>query len=220
MLPRPPKIPTILEPMTLLCFEDEAEIRNAAIAEVITTEPIQAHNLDISGVRLTSADLYKSRLNKFRAQDLVVSGGDFSVVNFSNSTFIRTEFSSVRLTGTNFTECTFEDVVFNGCKLDMATLRYAKFKRVIFRDCEFLETDFSGSTFEHAVFDTCTVDKVRFDQCTVKSLDLTSSTIIELNGWSSLRNTVINQIQLIEVSPYLAYELGIKIAAEEQDSIG
>jgi len=218
MLPHPPKILKSLEPISLQNFEDEIELKNVSLNEASAESPISARNVDISGARFTAVDLYQFRLNKFRAEDFTITGGDLSVVNFSNSTFIRTEFTSTRLTGTNFTECMLEDVVFTSCKLDMATLRYAKFKRVIFRGCDFSETDFSGSSFEHVTFDACTIDKVRFDQCAIKSLDLTTSTIVELYGWSSLKNVIINQIQLIEVSPYLAHELGIKILADESDT--
>ena len=144
MNPKKPIISTELEAMTVIDLQEEAELVGLELYDAVLGNPIHAQNINVSGCKFNNVDIYESRLQKFRANDFIAERGDMSVVNYSNSTFIRSEFISIRLTGTNFTQTTFLDVVFSSCKLNMANFRYSKFKRVLFVDCEISEADFSG----------------------------------------------------------------------------
>jgi len=211
MNPKKPIISTELEAMTVIDLQEEAELVGLELYDAVLGNPIHAQNINVSGCKFNNVDIYESRLQKFRANDFIAERGDMSVVNYSNSTFIRSEFISIRLTGTNFTQTTFLDVVFSSCKLNMANFRYSKFKRVLFVDCEISEADFSGSSFELVVFENCTIEKVRFEQCTVKSLDVSESQISDTFGWLSMNNVTISPVQLIEISPLIAQEIGLQI---------
>jgi|GEM_PF-5848776 len=211
MNPKKPIISTELEAMTVIDLQEEAELVGLELYDAVLGNPIHAQNINVSGCKFNNVDIYESRLQKFRANDFIAERGDMSVVNYSNSTFIRSEFISIRLTGTNFTQTTFLDVVFSSCKLNMANFRYSKFKRVLFVDCEISEADFSGSSFELVVFENCTIEKVRFEQCTVKSLDVSESQISDTFGWLSMKNVTISPVQLIEISPLIAQEIGLQI---------
>lgn len=211
MNPKKPNISTELEAMTVIDLQEEAELVGLELCDAVLGNPIHAQNINVSGCKFNNVDIYESRLQKFRANDFIAERGDMSVVNYSNSTFIRSEFISIRLTGTNFTQTTFLDVVFSSCKLNMANFRYSKFKRVLFVDCEISEADFSGSSFELVVFENCTIEKVRFEQCTVKSLDVSESQISDTFGWLSMKNVTISPVQLIEISPLIAQEIGLQI---------
>jgi len=211
MNPKKPVISAELEAMTVIGLQEEAELVGLELYDAVLGNPIHAQNINVSGCKFNNVDIYESRLQKFRANDFIAERGDMSVVNYSNSTFIRSEFISIRLTGTNFTQTTFLDVVFSSCKLNMANFRYSKFKRVLFVDCEISEADFSGSSFELVVFENCTIEKVRFEQCTVKSLDVSESQISDTFGWLSMNNVTISPVQLIEISPLIAQEIGLQI---------
>ncbi len=211
MNPKKPDISAELEAMTVIDLQEEAELVGLELCDAVLGNPIHAQNINVSGCKFNNVDIYESRLQKFRANDFIAERGDMSVVNYSNSTFIRSEFISIRLTGTNFTQTTFLDVVFSSCKLNMANFRYSKFKRVLFVDCEISEADFSGSSFELVVFENCTIEKVRFEQCTVKSLDVSESQISDTFGWLSMNNVTISPVQLIEISPLIAQEIGLQI---------
>ena len=74
-----------------------------------------------------------------------------------------------------------------------------------------VESDFLSAILHDVQFESCTLEKTIFDQVKCKQVDLRSSELLELSGWSSLRGAIIDSVQLAAIAPYLAQELGISI---------
>ncbi|HEX6416748.1 MAG TPA: pentapeptide repeat-containing protein, partial [Candidatus Saccharimonadales bacterium] len=141
----------------------------------------------------------------------VFKGSDFSGANISSGGLNRAEFANCRLGGTDFNTTSLHDVTFRGCKLDMANFRAGDLRRVVFIDCTLIEADFIGAQLHDVSFESCTLERVAFAQAKCKNVDFRTSELYELSGWSSLKGSTIDQVQLASAAPYLAHELGITI---------
>ena len=114
----------------------------------------------------------------------------------------------------DFNKTTLHDVTFKGCKLDMANFRFSDLRRVKFVDCTLVEADFLGATIHEVTFESCTLEKTEFNQAKCKQLDLRTSELHEISGWSSLKGATIDGMQLAAVAPYLARELGLTVRSD------
>jgi uncharacterized protein YjbI with pentapeptide repeats len=107
--------------------------------------------------------------------------------------------------------CSIQDVVFKGCKLDLVNFRFAKLKNVIFRDCLVSDTDFYNAELTNVRFDKCNIEKIELSGTKNKNLDLRSSQLGSIHGSGSLKGAIIDQMQLMQLAPYLAQEIGLTI---------
>ncbi len=167
--------------------------------------------LDMSGVLLEKMGFLQAQLPRATARDMVAKQCDFSSTVLADGAFNRAEFINCRMTGVDFNKASVHDVLFRGCKLDMANFRFADVRRVQFIDCTFVESDFLNATLHDVRFESCALEKVVFDQAKCKQVDLRTSQLVELSGWSSLKGAVIDSAQLTAIAPYLASTLGIII---------
>lgn len=165
--------------------------------------------LDISGVLLEKMGFLQAQLPRVTARDMVAKQCDFSSTVLADGAFNRVEFINCRMTGVDFNKASVHDVLFRGCKLDMANFRFADVRRVQFIDCTFVESDFLNATLHDVRFESCVLEKVTFDQAKCKQVDLRTSQLVELSGWSSLKGAVIDTAQLMAIAPYLASTLGV-----------
>lgn len=205
-----PKLPTILESLSLEDFlEDDAEAGQLVGAD-LTSQSINA--LDLSGVLIDSCQFGQTSLSRISARDIRLERSDFSMASLANGAINRAECRNCRMTGTDFSKTTLHDVVFIGCKLDMANFRFSDMRRVKFVDCSMVETDFLGATLHDVTFESCSLERTVFDQAKCKLVDLRSSDLQSVSGWSSLRGAVIDSGQLAMAAPYLAQQLGLKVS--------
>jgi uncharacterized protein YjbI with pentapeptide repeats len=116
-----------------------------------------------------------------------------------------------RCSGAQFQMCSIQDVVFKGCKLDLVNFRFAKLKNVIFRDCLVSDTDFYNAELTNVRFDKCNIEKIELSGTKNKNLDLRSSQLGSIHGSGSLKGAIIDQMQLMQLAPYLAQEIGLTI---------
>lgn len=82
---------------------------------------------------------------------------------------------------------------------------------VAFVDCALRGADFYGATLEHVRFSGCELAGAEMEQCRLADVDLRSSRIAEVRGVASLRGARIDRVQLVELAPHLALELGIDV---------
>lgn len=174
-----------------------------------TKRNVQA--LEIGSVLFDRMTFLQAQLLRLVARDLIVKQSDFSSTAMADGAINRAEFSNCRMSGVDLSKTSLHDVVFRGCKLDMANLRFADIRRAKFIDCTLIETDFLGATLHDVTFESCILEKTIFDRVKCKQVDLRTSQLYELSGWSSLKGVIIDDVQLMSVAPYLANELGLII---------
>jgi len=180
---------------------------------------IDATNCHVSGLNISSVKFEKlllttAQLERINAKDFIAVSTEFSSAYLANSSINRAEFSNCRMTGVDFNKTSLHDVTLRGCKLDMANFRFADLRRVKFTDCTFVETDFLGAILHDVTFESCTLEKTVFDQVKCKLVDLRSSELIEISGWTSLKGATIDSVQLAVAAPYLANELGLIVRSD------
>ncbi|HMI09395.1 MAG TPA: pentapeptide repeat-containing protein [Candidatus Saccharimonadales bacterium] len=205
----PPQMPAQLEDATLDELLD-GDLEDVILADIDATNCLVS-GLNISGVKFEKILLTAAQLERVSAKDLVAQQTDFSATHLANGAINRASFSNCRMTGVDFSKTNLHDVIFSGCKLDMANLRFADLRRVKFVDCTFAETDFLGAILYDVTFESCTLEKTVFDQAKCKQVDLRSSELIEISGWTSLKGATIDSVQLTIAAPYLANELGLTV---------
>lgn len=201
-------MPTILEDGSL------AELLEGTLEQVQLTGDATKYNvqaLEIDSVIFDRLSLLQAQLPRIVARDLIARQSDLSSTVMADGAFNRVEFINCRMSGTDFSKASLHDVVFRGCKLDMANLRFADIRRVTFIDCTLVETDFLSATIQNVAFELCVLEKTIFDGAKCKQLDLRTSELRELSGWSSLKGAMIDPVQLTIIAPYLAHELGTTV---------
>lgn len=212
MIIRAPQIPakSSLQSQQAAAIVHEATIEQALFLHTDLVG-IKAGNLSFDECILERVLSVGAQLEKLGMSDVLLKNCDLSAAKCAESSWIRVKTDGARMVGTDISQSTIKDVVFEGCKLDMANFRFAKLTRVAFKDCSLAETDFQGAQFAHVTFENCTLTKTEFANCTLKQLDLRTSQLMDIRGWQFLKGAVIDSLQLTNVAPQLAHELGLKI---------
>lgn len=168
-------------------------------------------NMQWSEVEVKNGTFMQADLDKIQMLDVRVQQTDCTAMVVSDGSFHRVEFEKCRMDGMNAGKALFQDVVFKNCKLNLANFRFSNLRRVRFQDCSLVETDFMGAKLKDVEMIDCTIDKTIFDQVTVASLDISQSTIESLSGWRDLKGATIGSVQLVQVAPQIAHQLGLRI---------
>ncbi len=205
-----PQIPAQLETGSLEQLLSGDDLEAVAFRDVAAAARNIAA-LDIEGVVMEKVSLMQAQLLRISARDWRVDKCDLSSASLADGSVSRAEFGSCRMTGLDCSKMTLRDVVFRGCKLDLANFRYARLQRVQFVDCTLVETDFLGAALHDVAFQACVLEKTVFEQAKCTQVDLRSSELGELVGWSSLKGAAIDGLQLVTVAPYLAQTLGLVV---------
>jgi uncharacterized protein YjbI with pentapeptide repeats len=202
-----PRLASQLELATIEEFLD-GDLEDVLLQDVDATNCLVT-SLNMMGVRVEKGIFTAAQLERIGARDLAVRHCDFSAAHLASGAINRAEFNDCRMTGVDFNKTALHDVTFRDCKLDMANFRFADLRRVRFVDCLFVESDFLNATLHDVQFESCTLEKVVFDQAKCKQVDLRTSQLVELSGWSSLKGAVIDTAQLMAIAPYLAQTIGV-----------
>lgn len=206
----PPKLSSQLAQADLTEMIDDAELESAQLVD------IDAVNCNIPALDLNDALLEKmqftgSHFSRITMRDVVAKQTDFSSASLDSGSIVRVQFTNCRMMGVDFNRTSLHDVVFRSCKLDLANFRQADLRRVQFIDCTLVETDFGGSTLTSIEFQSSILEATVFSQAKCKLVDLRTSQLLNLSGWGSLKGASIDGLQLVQVAPYLAQELGISV---------
>jgi uncharacterized protein YjbI with pentapeptide repeats len=152
-----------------------------------------------------------AKLERLRANDVIMADCDLSAADCSESSWIRASLKGGRMTGWDVNKSMLKDVEFRGCKLDLANFRFAKLQRVRFSDCILTEADFMNAELCDVEFQACHLERVQFDHAKLQNVDLRTSQLIGLKGWATMKGALIDDVQLMAVAPYLAQELGLVV---------
>lgn len=168
-------------------------------------------NLSLDESVLEKVLLLEAKLDKISLLDVVMKSCDLSAAKCSESSMIRARFDGGRLIGVDLSRSTLKDVIFEDCNLNMANFRSAKLMRVHFINCTMHETDFQMAELRDVAFQASSLEKVEFAHCKLRNVDARSSRLFDIRGWQSLHGLIIDPVQLTEIAPQLAVELGLLI---------
>jgi uncharacterized protein YjbI with pentapeptide repeats len=165
----------------------------------------------IEEARLATLDLSETKLRGLRLMD--VEGGDVNAVNgdWRGAEMKRVSFQGARLTGLDLGEARIEEARFEGCKLDYANFRHAVVEHVSFEDCVLANADFQGAQLYSVRFSGCQLGAADFSKAELSHVDFRGSDLALAGSVLGLHGAIIDPLQLMELSPTIAHELGIRI---------
>lgn len=185
-----------------LVAEDPVEVDAEALAEERELEGVA-----IAGTVLDGVQLRGLRLVDVRGERVSASSGDWR-----ESGLQRVELREARLTGLDLGEAKLREARFVGCKLDYANFRFAAVEYVSFEDCVLVRADFQGAKLTSVRFEGCQLGEADFTKATLDRVDFRGSDVAGLGGsLLGLRGAIVDSLQLMDLSPQLAAELGIAV---------
>lgn len=178
---------------------------------------VHAPNLGLVETALLGVDLGGAQLRSARFNDVLGEHINAANADLDDATLTRTTLRDCSLVGLRAANARISRTLFHGCKLDLANLRMTTLREVAFVDCALRGADFYGATLEHVRFSGCDLAGAEMEQCSLADVDLRSSRIAELRGVASLRGARIDRVQLVELAPHLALELGIDVRDADEN---
>ncbi len=184
-----------------------------AAEEPVALDPGElAAERELEGVALAGGSLDGEQLRGLRLVD--VRGERLSAGNgdWRGASLLRVELHEARLTGLDLGEARLREVRLVGCKLDYANFRHSTLEYVSFEDCVLTQADFQGARLDSVRFDGCQLGEADFTKAELARVDFRDSDLAGLAGsLLSLRGATIDSLQLIDLAPQLAAELGIRV---------
>jgi uncharacterized protein YjbI with pentapeptide repeats len=184
----------------------------------------EAHldGVELDGFRATSARFIEAALT-----GVVLSDGSLEHSRFNDVWLSRNRWVGVRLPDAEWLDVTVLDsafagveaystklhrVVFERCKIDTLNVRGATLADVVFEDCELNEFDCAGATLTNVTFEGTAIRNARFSGVKLKNVDFRGARGLDVvDGADSMRGAIVDDGQLIELAPALAFALGIQV---------
>lgn len=149
----------------------------------------------------------RSRFSETNLYAVHGAGVDLSESSWSDCLVQGARLGAVAMYGAELSRVRFE-----GCKIEFLNLRGATLLDVAFVDCQLVETDFAEAKLTKVSFEGSRLISPDFTKGTFKDVDLGTADIAGPRGVAGLRGATISALQLIDLGPALAAELGIKLA--------
>jgi uncharacterized protein YjbI with pentapeptide repeats len=133
-------------------------------------------------------------------------------VDLAESSWLDCVVQGARLGAVQLFGAQLRRVRFEGCKIEFLNLRGAQLAECAFVDCQLVEPDFAEATLEKVDFAGSRLVAPEFGRATMKDVDLGGADLVGPKGLAGLRGATVSQLQLIDLAPALATELGIRVA--------
>jgi len=172
---------------------------------------VDADSGEIEEARLTGVDFEGVKLRGLRMVDVEAERVAAANGDWGGASLRRAVFRDARLTGLNLGEARLQDVRFERCKLDYANFRHALIEHTSFEDCVLSGADFQGSEIYATAFSGCRLDAADFSKAELAHVDLRGSELALAGSVLGLRGATVDSLQLMELSPLIAHELGIVV---------
>ena len=184
---------------------------DGAVLEDADVSTWEASSVRLAEVALRRADLSATRLRALSLVDVLArsvnaANGLWPALRTSRVTFERCNLVGLDAGNGELSQTTFRD-----CKLDLANLRMATLRDVVFSGCSLRATDFYGATLRSVSFAGCELHETDFDRASLETVDLRGASLVDIRGIGSLSGAIVDPGQLIDLAPYLAVELGIRV---------
>ncbi len=206
-----PEVDDALDLYTGAALGPKLSIEGATLADSPSFAGTEAGSGEFLNVRMTGASLSETRLRGVRLLDVVARDLDAIGADWTGATMSRVRFENCRLTGLQLPEAELKDVTFESCKIDYGNFRMARLENVTFDECVFDDADFSNSVLDHVEFPSCEIRDTDFHGAQMSRVDLRGAALSLRGSAASLSGAIVSSLQLIDLAPALAQELGIEV---------
>lgn len=192
-------------------IEDMVEApRRRGIDEI--KEEVSTELVEISGKDFVKFELPAGKYRAVELSDTSIGKGVVNNVSSFSATVLRCQLTSLEATGLSLPQTNFKDVVFKNCRLTLANLRSCDFTRCVFIDCNLDEADLGMSKLHHVLFSGCQLTGTDFSNANCDNVEFVSSSLATIKGVPGLKGASVSELNLVELSPLLAAEFGIKVS--------
>ncbi len=185
-------------------------IAKPQIDEELSKAEISEQSIEISKTS-NKLELEPKKYSYIDISDCSLPSPVLNTVVCFRSTCVRVVVDKGQLTGLQLPEGNFLDFVLKESRANLTNFRNSKFKLCHFVETDLSEADFSGSKLTKVRFEGCMLDKVDFSNCTFDNVEFIDCSLATVNGLTAFKGVSISEQNLVEISPILASELGIKI---------
>lgn len=158
---------------------------------------------DLTGCDLTGAHLVECDLAEIEAASLTASRS-----LWRHSTLARSRLGAVEAY-----EGTFDGLTLTDTKITYLNARAATWKDVLLQRCVIDELDLVGAKLNRVRFDSCQIGTLELSSTSCIDVDLRSAELRQISGLTGLRGCTITAEQLYDLSGALAQHLGIAVSA-------
>jgi len=194
---------------------DTADLRKSAHLEGVRFAALALPRLDLPG-----AEIIGARFGGLSVDDLDLKGARLSEVELDQVDVpvvraARSRWRDVQVTGRigsmEAYEAELRSVHFVGCKLSFVNLRGAELLDIAFTGCVIEELDLIQGKARRVRFSGTRIGRLDVQHSELHDVDLRGAQLETVAGLAHLRGTTISPLQLEQVAPLLASELGIRV---------
>ncbi|HWM39482.1 MAG TPA: pentapeptide repeat-containing protein [Streptomyces sp.] len=180
-------------------------------------EDLDLGGTDGAGATFLDCGLYRcslddARWERARLLDSVLEGVSGVGTDLAGAELRDVELLDARLGGVQVHGAHMTRVLVRGGKIDFLNLRQTTLADVTFENCVLVEPDFGGATLERVAFPGCVLRGVDFSRATLTDVDLREAAELDIAaGVGQLTGAVISSVQLMELAPAFASEIGVRV---------
>lgn len=212
--PTPPKLPTLRLPE--LTAGDPSSLLPHGTYEALSFSGDDLTGTDLSSVgfidcSLAELNTIELEATSARFTDSRLHHLDIPTVAAAYASIRNTVLEDSRLGVLQSIEGTWDSVHIRSAKLGYLSLRGASVRDVLFEDCVIGELDLTGAQAERVSFTDSELGVLDVTGATLRDVDLRGVDLPEITGLAHLRGATINDLQLQQLAPAMAAQLGIDV---------
>lgn len=175
----------------------------------------KAESVEIDTCRMLSVNLSGSRLTRAMVTNTVIERSNLSNLRAMNSSLIRVELTTNRMTGISWTGGRLRDVTFRDCRLDLAGFRSTSAANVLFEGSNLKQADFQGADLRGVTFENCDLTGAQFSGADMNGTRLLNCVLVGVNGATSMAGAAVASRDMVALAYSLAGALGITVLDED-----
>ncbi|MFI8099585.1 pentapeptide repeat-containing protein [Streptomyces sp. NPDC086023] len=174
----------------------------------------EGHGATFMDCALRRSVLDETVLVRSRFVDSVLEGVRGVGTDLAGALLRDVEVRDARLGGTQLHGAVLERVLVRGGKIDYLNLRKSRLTDVVFEGCVLDEADFGGAELRRVEFRDCTLRRADFSAARMADVDLREAAELDIaRGVDRLAGAVISPVQLVQLAPLFAAQLGVRVEA-------
>jgi uncharacterized protein YjbI with pentapeptide repeats len=190
--------------------------------ESIEQAGLELTDVSASGARFLDCRLTSSVINGGDLEGSTWRGGGLTGVRFVGTHLARSvwhgvELENCALSGVELFDARWSRLTVCGGMLHGVNLRQARLEDVVFEDCVLRDVDFGAAMLERVRFPGCRIEQVDLTAMTAHRVDLRGAQITIARGLDRLQGVMIDHVQLIDLAPAMAVQLGLVVRAVGDD---
>jgi uncharacterized protein YjbI with pentapeptide repeats len=209
--PSPPDLTDELGPLA----EAPLDLRGVQILERhlvgVDLSDRNGEGVQLVECRAENVDLAGATLRRSSIRDVVVDGGSWANVDFTEAALQRVELRNVRLTGAVLAGASLRDMSFVDCRMDLSAIRFGRLERVRFENCRMEEIDLYEARLSSVVFAGCGLTNASLAKAAFSSCEMHECDLAGIGNPEQLRGVGMPWPDIVRSAAVLAAAAGVRV---------